>query len=278
MAPSSRRTPAAAGTRGRQPSVSGAQTLLRALDILDCFATDGGSLTLAEISRSVKLTTPTTHRLLKALTMRGMVVDDGNRHYSLGPTVMKLASAIMYRSNDLITIGTPALERLRLETGETVSLHTVLGEERVCVAELISPEPIRMESGVGHVYPLYAGAAGKVLIAWDEALVARLPARLARLAPSTIGSLSELQSELEVIRRRGYATSTSEVVPGAASLAVPVFDSNGVVVAAINVAGPATRWTRSKIAKQAPTALAEAQRLMELLASSGPPPKSSAQG
>ena len=259
--------------RTRPPSVSGAQTLLRALDILECFTTDGGSLTLAEISRSVGLTTPTTHRLLKALTMRGMVVDDGNRHYSLGPTVMRLASAVMYRANDLVTICTPTLERLRIETGETVSLHTILGEERVCVVEFVSPEPIRMESGVGRIYPLYAGAAGKVLIAWGDQHLARLPAELPSVGPSSIGTRAELETELAAVRRRGYATSTSEVVPGAASLAAPVFDSSGTVVAAINVAGPATRWTRSKITATAPKMLAEAQRLMQLIASSGPPAK-----
>jgi DNA-binding IclR family transcriptional regulator len=265
--------PRQSAARTRPPSVSGAQTLLRALDILECFTTDGGSLTLAEISRSVGLTTPTTHRLLRALTVRGMVVDDGNRHYSLGPTVMRLASAVMYRANDLITIGTPALERLREETGETVSLHTILGEERVCVAEFVSPEPIHMESGVSHVYPLYAGAAGKVLIAWDQERLARLPDRLPLVGPSTIGSLEELETELAGVRRRGYATSTSEVVSGASSLAVPIFDSSGVVVAAINVAGPATRWNRTKILKHVPVVLSEAQRLMQLLASSGPPVK-----
>ena len=60
--------PRQSAARTRPPSVSGAQTLLSALDILECFTTDGGSLTLAEISRSVGLTTPTTHRLLRALT------------------------------------------------------------------------------------------------------------------------------------------------------------------------------------------------------------------
>jgi DNA-binding IclR family transcriptional regulator len=261
----------AVAKRARPASVSGAQTLLRALDILECFTTDGGSLTLAQISRSVKLTTPTTHRLLRALTLRGMVVDDGNRHYSLGPTVMRLASAIMDRGNDLITIGTPSLERLRAETGETVSLHIALGEKRVCVAELVSPEPIRMESGVGHVYPLYAGAAGKVLLAWDEDPLARVPQDLSQVGPSTIVSRTELERELAAVRRRGYATSVGEVVAGATSLAVPVFGNNGTVTAAINVAGPTSRLSRAKIAMLAPTALAEAKRLMELLASSGPP-------
>jgi DNA-binding IclR family transcriptional regulator len=198
--------PRQSAARTRPPSVSGAQTLLRALDILECFTTDGGSLTLAEISRSVGLTTPTTHRLLRALTVRGMVVDDGNRHYSLGPTVMRLASAVMYRANDLITIGTPALERLREETGETVSLHTILGEERVCVAEFVSPEPIHMESGVSHVYPLYAGAAGKVLIAWDQERLARSSGR--RRSDRSRSSRRSLQGFAAAAMRRARARSS----------------------------------------------------------------------
>lgn len=253
------------------PSVSGAQTLLRGLDILECFITEGSALTLAEISRSVGLTTPTTHRLLKALALRGMVVDDGNRRYSLGPAVMRLSLAVMNRANDLIAVGAPTLERLRALTNETVSLHTVLGDERVCIAEFVSPEPIRMESGVGHVRPLFAGATGKVLIAWHEELVAQLPAKLPRVGPSTISTRAELEAELAKVREQGYAMSVNEVVVGASSLSVPVFDAGGSVAAAINVAGPSERWTTDRMKKLLPKVLDESQRLMQLLASSGPP-------
>jgi len=265
-------TPARGSDRGERPAaVSGAQTLLRGLDILECFVKDGSSLTLAQISRSLGLTTPTTHRLLKALATRGMIVDDGNRHYSLGPAVMRLSLAVMNRANDLIAVGGPTLERLRALTGETVSLHTFLGDERVCIAELVSPEPIRMESGVGHVHPLFAGAAGKALIAWDEDRVERLPAHLPRVGPNTIATRADLEICVAEVRERGYATSVNEVVVGASSLAVPIFDSGGVVVAAINIAGPAERWSTDKMENLAPAVLSEAQRLMQLLASSGPP-------
>lgn len=263
----------ARGSHGdaRPAAVSGAQTLLRGLDILECFVREGSSLTLAQISRSVGLTTPTTHRLLKALATRGMVVDDGNRHYSLGPAVMRLSLAVMNRTNDLIAVGGPTLDRLRVLTGETVSLHTILGDERVCITELVSPEPIRMESGVGNVHPLFAGAAGKVLIAWDDELVERLPARLPRVGPNTIATRSELEADLAEVRARGYATSVNEVVVGASALAVPLFDGGGAVIAAINIAGPADRWSPDKLEQLAPAVLNEAQRLMQLLASSGPP-------
>lgn len=255
----------------QEGTVTGAQTLLRALDILECFAHEGTSLSLAEISRRVGLTAPTTHRLVKALISRGFVVGDAGRRYGLGPSVMRLASVVMHRADDLIAVATPALERLRDVTGETVSLHCQLGAERVCVAELVSPEPIRMESGVGRIYPLYAGAAGKAILAWLPDALESVRQRLTAVGPATITDADELAAELARIRKRGYATSEAEVVPGAASLAVPVFGSNGTVIAAINVAGPANRWNRAKIAKHRDAVLAEADALMTTLASSGPP-------
>jgi DNA-binding IclR family transcriptional regulator len=256
------------------PATAGAQTVLRALDVLDCFLSLGPWLTLAEISRTVNLTSPTTHRLLKALVSRGIVVVDRDRRYSLGPAVVRLASAVMYRSNDLVRIASPTLESLWQQTGETVSLHCLIGHERVCVAEFVSTEPIRMESGVGHVYPLYAGAAGKAMLAWEgekldvlEGVADELP----RVGPSSITSFDALEAELEGIRRRGYATSESEVIQGASSIAFPLF-ARGEVVGAINISGPAMRWNDEKIESLLPAVLSEVDCLAPLLASYRPSP------
>ena len=76
----------------------------------------------------------------------------------------------------------------------------------------------------------------------------RLRRGSASVGPATITDPGALERELERIRERGYAESESEVVPGAASLAVPVFGGTGDVLAAVNVAGPSMRWNRSKSA------------------------------
>jgi DNA-binding IclR family transcriptional regulator len=251
-------------------TVAGAQTLLRALDILECFVEEGGgTLSLAEISRRLGLTAPTTHRLVKALISRGFVVGDANRRYGLGPAVMRLASVVMHRADDLIAVAMPSLERLREATGETVSLHCPVGDERVCVAELISAEPIRMESGIGRIYPLYAGAAGKAMLAWLPDALESVRGRLTAVGPATIVDPPELEAELRRIRKRGYAVSESEVVAGAASLAAPVFGSSGSVIAAINIAGPSMRWNRSKMTKFRDELRREVEALMIVTASTG---------
>jgi DNA-binding IclR family transcriptional regulator len=237
--------------------VAGAQTLLRALDILECFIEEGTELVLTDISRSVQLTPPTTHRLLKALVSRGMLIYDGERYYSLGPTVMRLATAMLHRTDDLVRICAPSLERLRDRTGETVALYSLVGYERLCVAELVSLHPIRMESGIGHVYPLSIGAAGKVLLAFTPGLLAG--------APMSARRRKVLEEELPTVRRDGYAVSMGEVVAGAASVAVPVTDTRGVVVAALGVSGPAQRWTSDAIAKLVPVIIGEVAKLGQRL-------------
>jgi DNA-binding IclR family transcriptional regulator len=245
--------------------VSGAQTLLRALDILEALASEVGPLALGEISVRCNLTPPTAYRLVKALASRGFVITDAQRRYSLGPAVVRLSSIAMRRSDDLVALLSPTLEEIRNLTGETVSLHCRLGNERVCVTELVAQEPIRMESGIGRSYPIYAGAAGKALLAWLPEVFETIRDNLIQIGPATITDPRDLEAELERIRKRGYAVSESEVVPNAAAFAIPVFDSLGSVVASVNVAGPSNRWTRTKITRLRPVLLDVVSNASKLL-------------
>mgnify|MGYP001618146856 FL=1 len=256
-------------------AVDGTQTVGRALEILACFtATDRPSLSVTEISARVRLTVPTVHRLVKALQAREMVVSDPvSRRYSLGPGVMRLARVIMQR-DDLQAIALPHLLALRERTRETVGLHWLVGHERVCVVELVSPHPIRMASGVGQVYPLYAGAAGKALLAWlprEEVDRFLEKAELRALTPDTPTTRRAVKSELAQIRQRGFATSSGETVSGAAALAAPILDSSGRPVAAINITGPKDRWTPARMADTVQALLDATSRIMRYLGHQGTP-------
>jgi DNA-binding IclR family transcriptional regulator len=257
-------------TDGRPKEVAGAQTLFRALNVLDCFIEVGPVLSLKEISDRVGLTVPTTHRLVRALISRDMVVVDRHRRYSLGPAVMRLASVIMHRSEDLAAVVAPTLLRLRDETGETTSLHSLVGHERVCITEFVSPQPIRMESRVGRAYPLYAGAAGKAILAWAPELQPEVMRQLEAVGPSTITDPETLRKELTLIVKRGYAESNSETVAGASAVAAPLFDSTGRVLAAINIAGPSSRFNRDAVRSARDALLREVSSAMRLLASLAP--------
>lgn len=221
----------------------GAQTLHRALDILQAFSAEQPVLSLVEISDAVSLTVPTTHRLLKALQQEQMVYwDPVTRLYSLGVGVMRLATVIINR-DDISSLAEGAMQALRQETNETVGLHWLVGDQRVCIRELTSFHPIRMSSGVGHVYPLHAGAAGKAILAWLSA--AEIDSILAdAVHPGSTGKRSrpEMLAELEKIRELGYAESAGETVSGAAAIAAPILNSSRKPIGAINVTGPTERF------------------------------------
>jgi DNA-binding IclR family transcriptional regulator len=222
----------------------GAQTLHRALDILQVFSTEQPMLSLAHISDSVGLTVPTTHRLLKALQQEQMVYYDPVAHlYSLGVGVMRLATVIINR-DDISSLADGAMQVLRQLTNETVGLHWLVGGQRVCIRELTSFHPIRMSSGVGHVYPLHSGASGKAILAWlspDE--IASIVADASLHGQDGKRSQRDLLAELEKIRELGYAESAGETVSGAAAIAGPILNSARKPVGAINITGPSERFS-----------------------------------
>lgn len=233
-----------------QTKKTGSQTVDRALAVLECFTPDRPSLSLTEFASATGLAMPTTHRLLKALQTREFVVfDPVSKLYSLGSATMRLAEVIMQR-DDLHTLVLPWLEQLRTISGETAAWHSLVDSYRVCTVEFESRHQIKMASGVGRRYPLYAGAAGKAILAHlsDEGI-----ARVFETADrGTLGvpigrSRDELVAELEGVREKGYAESRGEVVEGASALAAPIINGLGRPVGAINVTGPDSRFTKEKM-------------------------------
>jgi DNA-binding IclR family transcriptional regulator len=245
----------------------------RAIDILEAFSVDRPSLALGEICDAVHLTMPTTHRLLKALQHKEMVFwDPLSKRYSLGAGVMRLASLILNR-DDLTAIIQPSLEYLRNETRETVGLHGIIDKERVCLIELVSPHPIRMASGVGAAYPLYAGAAGKAILAGMTGdHVDRILSEAAKSGRLSRERRDVLLRELQQIRSAGYASSRGETVPGAAAIATAVLNAGGSVVAAINITGPADRMTPAKAKEFATLLLRVTGEVMRQMGSAQAPP------
>lgn len=228
----------------------GSQTVDRALQILECFTLERPSLTLTDLSGLTGLTVPTAHRLLKALQRREFVVlDQATKRYSLGPGAMRLAGVIMER-DDLQAVVLPHLERLRAITEETVALHWLVEDARVCVLELISRHFIRMTSGTGRRYPIYAGASGKAIFAFlPEKTIDRILEEAERngVGPLINRSREDVLSELKEIRERGYAMSFGEVVAEASALAAPIIDASGHPIAAINITGPANRFSEDRM-------------------------------
>lgn len=233
----------------------------RALDILMCFTKDS-DLGLSEIAGAIGLHKSTVHRLLTTLEERGFVIrNPATDKYRLGLKIWEL-SAHLSHNDDPAVLLLPQMEQLRDRLGETVSLYLRDGTDRLRIQAVQSNQAIRRVAQVGARLPLFVGASSKVLVAYAEDAVLRAvldspdwPAAVDREA---------YMSQLEEIRRAGYATSYEEREPGAAAVAAPIFDRNGRVAAALSVSGPVSRLSPQTLEKMAPV-LIEAAREMGMM-------------
>jgi DNA-binding IclR family transcriptional regulator len=162
--------------------------------------------------------------------------------------------------DDVIVIAHPTMERLRELSGESVGFHWLVGEQRVCVHELVSDKPLRMASGVGNTYPLVAGAGGKaILAALTNARVESILADARNIDPDAV------RRSVAKARKQGYATSHGETVANAAAIAVAITRTSGEVVGAINLTGPASRLSPSSLRDLSEPMLDAAREVMRQL-------------
>ncbi|WP_067833186.1 IclR family transcriptional regulator [Actinomadura kijaniata] len=218
----------------------------RAMDVLLLFGRSGRpDLGVTEIATELDLTKAAVHRILTALRSRDLItVDPVTRRYSLGHAAIALGRAYLARM-DLRAMAAPELRRLSQLTGETATLSVRRGDTRMYVDQVVPAQALRMEVSLGIPYPLHAGASSKAILAFlDDAEVDGYLRRhsLDAITSRTITDPDALRAELAATRERGHATSLGERETGAASIAAPVFDHDGHVIAALSLSGPDSRF------------------------------------
>jgi len=201
------------------------------------------------IARELQLTKSTAHRLLKALEEAELIKRNPlSGRYHLGPIISQLATSPMSEHQFLITCAIEEMRKLRDLSGETVNLQISLGTERMCLEEIQSMEHIKYVSGIGAVYPIFVGSAGKMLLSMmpdDQIEILMRKFYYVPSAPSPIKSTEELWKGIESARKLAYSTSFGERVSGSASVAVPI--THYVCPAVLNIMGPADRFTEDAI-------------------------------
>ncbi|QDQ97736.1 IclR family transcriptional regulator [Tomitella fengzijianii] len=207
---------------------------------------------LSQLCERTALPRATAHRLAVGLETHGMLLRNGDGLWQIGPRVGELASAVQ---DPLIDAAAHVLPRLRDITGESVQLYRRDGTERVCIAGAEPPSGLRDTVPTGTRLPMTAGSGAKVLAAWCADHVRK---DLLREAQFTERTLAE-------VRRRGWAQSSAERERGVASVAAPIRDPRGAVVAAISVSGPTDRIGRRPGTRWADDLLAAADALQRRL-------------
>lgn len=238
----------------------------RALAVLDLLADAPEGRGVTDIARELGVHKSSASRLLA--TLRGgclVEVNASTGRFELGAGFLRLAARVVQRL-DLAHVALPFLRNLVTTSGETAYLSARRGSFRTAIQEVESPNPVRMVAGVGHLYPLHAGAPGKVLLAsLPDAEVAALLKAIPRGGGRLQHGAARIRADLAKTRRAGYAISFEENIPTASSIAVPVRGHLGTVVAALGIAGVAPRWNRKRMLEFLPILRENAREIGELL-------------
>lgn len=205
-----------------------------ALDVLDCFARDS-HLGVSEIAQRLGIAKSTAHRMLATLVSRGLVERTGDGRYELGLHLHELGQLAQAR-HTLRHRAMGTLRALSQQSGLAVMLCVADGPDVVAV-DRVEPSPlIPPLTHLGPRFPSHCTSAGKVLAAYDASVAqARSEAGFLPRTPHAPHNRVEWERTLSEVRRKGYAHSRDEFLPGVSSVAVPLFDVQRRVVAALLV-------------------------------------------
>ncbi|MFI7410781.1 IclR family transcriptional regulator C-terminal domain-containing protein [Streptomyces sp. NPDC049627] len=217
------------------------ESLARGLTVLTAFGEGRAELTLTDVAQATGLSRATARRALITYGHLGLVRPSGARAFSLTPRVLSLGFPPLSRTS-LARIATPHLAELADRVHESASLAvlTPSGEEIQYTARAATARVMSVDIAVGTRLPAYATSLGRVLLA-DLPAGERHLGGLSPLTPRTTTDPATLTAVLEDVRTRGYALVDEELEEGLRSVAVPVRDRGGRVVAAVNVAMHAAR-------------------------------------
>jgi DNA-binding IclR family transcriptional regulator len=225
--------------RDRPPEEAAEDTsFARGLRLLLTVA-DRGEVRADELSSLLEMPLSTVYRFLRTLGEFGFVERRGGQ-FGLGPKLL-IGSRANVSSERLIRHADAALRMLAHETGETAIVVRRIGLSSVCLHQIECDQALRVALEPGAMSPLYAGAPGRVLLAFapPEVLEEVLAQDLMRITDVT-PTEEEVRAGLGGIVMTGMATSEGELVAGSVAMAAPLFREDGIV-GAIGLLGPAFR-------------------------------------
>ena len=225
------------------------QSLVRGLAVIRAFDAEHPDLTLSEVARRAGIPRAAAGRFLRTLEdlgyVRGSAGSGVGRTFALTPRVLELGFSYL-SALSIPEIVQPHLERLSREVDESVSAAVLDDGDIVYIARVPTRRIMSVRITIGTRFPAFATSMGRVLLAGlpaaalDELLAASV---LPSLTERTVTDAAQLRAELDRVRAEGWSLVDGELEPGLRSVAVPLRDRRGDVVAAVNVSTSATRDT-----------------------------------
>ena len=242
--------------------MSGPSVTERVGAVLAAFDVEHSAMSLSEVARRATLPLTTAHRLVGELARTGLLERDEGGRYRIGLRLWEIATSAS-RAVDLREAALPFLQDLYEATHENVQLAVLDGTEAVYLERIAGRDSVHVVTRVGGRLPVHATGVGLVLLAHAPIEVHDrvLAAPLVRFTRHTITDPRRLRRVLADVRRDGFAVSDRQIETISASVAAPVRDRTGRVVAAVSLVFPAGDDTRRHVAAVRATALGISRRL-----------------
>lgn len=230
-----------APTRPRSRHHSSLSSVASAARLLKEFAGDRQEMGVTEAARRLGIGKSTAHRLLNTLTEERLLEQDPRTGaYRLGLAMYVLGRSVSTYSI-VHEVSAPVLDQLRAATKAAVQVSVLDGREVVYVERRETPATLRLFTRIGHRFPANVTSSGKLLLAYlpqdrlEDILDGwELPAR----TEHSVVEMAVLRSQLDVIRSRGWAVNVDETEDGLTSIAAPIRNADGTVVASVSVVFP----------------------------------------
>lgn len=256
--------PVSATGQTRPPrAAEGMAGLAKGLAILEAFGMGHAALTVAEAARLSDTTRPAARRCLLTLSALGYVTQEG-RLFRPAPRLVRLGAAYL-GNTPLVEAGRPILAAARDATGESVSLAVREGAQVLFVARAEARRIVSTGVRVGAYLPVWCSATGRVLLAALSRTEGRILIEVASRAQRTPKTLVEVEAILDAVDRARadeVAVSDEELELGMRSMAVPVRDAGGQVVAAMSVSVSSARLSVAQMRQELLPVLREHARML----------------
>jgi IclR family pca regulon transcriptional regulator len=213
------------------------EAIARGLDVIRVFRAGQPVMSLAAVATASDLPRPTARRILLTLEQLGYVRQVESSGYELTPRVLDLGMSYVL-SRGLWEIARPHMEALVARTRESTSIAQLDGSDIVYVARVAVPKIVTLSVTIGTRFPAMPTSLGKVLLAalplTEAERVLAEPSR-SGITPPWRPDAAERAAALREVRARGWALTDEQLAPGIRSVAVPLRDGDGKVIAALNV-------------------------------------------
>ncbi len=243
------------------------QSFARGLSVIHAFSSNDASLTITEVAEQADLTRAGARRILLTLQTLGYVRSEGRR-FSLTPKILDLGYSYL-SSLPFWHFAQPIMEDLVASVHETSSIAVLDGIDIVFVMRVPTRRLLRTQLSVGSRLPAYPHSMGRILLGGLTAEELNRYFDIADLksfTKRTIIDLIRLRKILEEGRRKGWVWVNGELEEGVCGISVPLINSNGKIIAAMNIALNTGRSSESKAIKTfLPQLQAAAERINSVL-------------